>query len=267
MYHSISRSEESQVHPYFRTVTSPQVFACQMEYLFNHGYSTIGLPELRRRLLQHGHPPPRCVAITFDDGYSDFLEHAFPVLAKFGFSATVFLPTAYIGKTNQSFNNRRCLSWAQIRELDRLGVAFGSHTNTHPQLHYLPPASAEEEITVSKHTIEYELGIPVESFAYPFAFPETDTTFKTRLSQLLQAAGYENGVCTTAGRVDAVRNKLFMKRLPINSCDDSLFFDAKLIGAYDWIEKPQRWAKLVKTSRQRDRLIGGPALPEGNVAL
>jgi peptidoglycan/xylan/chitin deacetylase (PgdA/CDA1 family) len=248
MYHSISGSQEDRVHPYYRTVTTPQTFARQMEYLYNSGYSTLGLSELDQRL-QRGTRMAKCVAITFDDGYLDFYLHAAPVLAKYGFTATVFLPTAFIGKTRQSFNDTPCLTWAEVRELRQVGIAFGSHTHTHPQLHDLSPDAIEQEITASKKLMEDEMSTAVESFGYPFAFPETDLNFRARLSHLLDGAGYTNGVCTTIGRADRARSSLFMKRLPINSCDDSRLFEAKLLGAYDWIESPQRWVKIAKAWR------------------
>jgi hypothetical protein len=250
MYHSISGYQDTEVHPYYRTGTSLTTFAQQMAYLYNNGYSAIGLNEVSQRL-QCDNLPARCVAITFDDGFSDFYGHAFPVLAEYRFTATVFLPTAYIAKTRRSFNDKPCLTWTEVRELRDMGIAFGSHTHTHPQLHALPAHALERELTTSKKMIEQELGTAVDSFAYPFAFPETDSNFKARLSHLLEGAGYTSGVCTTIGRTDRGRSSLFMKRLPVNSCDDSLLFEAKLIGAYDWIETPQRWVKMAKAWRKR----------------
>ena len=221
-----------------------------MEYLYDNGYSTIRLSAVSQQL-QCGLQAAKCVAITFDDGYCDFCLNALPVLAKYGFTATVFLPTAHIGKTRQTFNGKPCLTWAEVRQLNQKGITFGSHTHTHPKLHDLSSDAIEEELTASKKLIADEIGASVESFAYPFAFPETDDNFKARLAELLEGAGYTDGVCTTIGRADRDRSSLFMKRLPINSSDDSRLFEAKLIGAYDWMERPQRWVKMAKAWRER----------------
>lgn len=245
MYHSVRSADFCDVRPYYRTVTSPQVFARQMAYLHASGYSTLGLVELQQRV-QDGMDLDRRVVITFDDGYSDFYVNAFPVLASFNFSATVFLPTAYVGSSRIFFNGNACLTWSEVRELSRAGIAFGSHTVTHPQLRYLSQRAIHYELRQSRHTIEQELGMAVDSFAYPFAFPETDAAFCARLSESLEMAGYENGVCTTIGRAEASRSRWFMKRLPVNSDDDTQLFEAKLVGAYDWVGVPQLWFKMAK---------------------
>jgi len=245
MYHSVADEEETGVHAYYRTVTTPLVFARQMSYLHDNGYSAFGLGELGSGIERQG-DSTKCVVITFDDGYRDFYVHAFPILEKHGFSATVFLPTNFVGNKPLRFRNKYCLTWNQVRELKKWGVSFGSHTVTHPQLHDVDARSMHDEIVVSKQRIEQELGNIVESFAYPFAFPENDMNFKCRLRESLQLAGYKNGVCTSIGRVDSNADHFFMKRLPVNSCDDPCLFEAKLDGAYDWVSYPQHLLKMAK---------------------
>src|SRR5579884_838284 len=96
MYHSISDDSENNVAPYYRTATSPKIFAEQMALLRAEGFQAVGLQRGRELLRQNGNVKP--VVITFDDGYRDFYTHAFPVLQQFGFAATMFLPTAFIGE-------------------------------------------------------------------------------------------------------------------------------------------------------------------------
>jgi hypothetical protein len=77
-----------------------------------------------------------------------------PVLSQYGFSATMFLPNAYIGEKPVSFKGKDCLTWEEVRELKQHGVLFGSHTVTHPQLRELSAAAIHEEIANSKAAIE-----------------------------------------------------------------------------------------------------------------
>ncbi|SRR6266851_1183480 len=79
MYHSVADEDETGVHAYYRTVTSPHVFAREMSYLHDNGYSAIGLGELGSRV-ERQRDSTKCVVIRFDDGYSDFYVHAFPIL-------------------------------------------------------------------------------------------------------------------------------------------------------------------------------------------
>ncbi|MGD1025633.1 MAG: polysaccharide deacetylase family protein [Candidatus Sulfotelmatobacter sp.] len=247
MYHSISDDAESGVHPYYRTSTSPQQFALQMQYLYENGFRTASLPEAVTQLRGEAAGKGKNVVITFDDGYRDFYREAFPVLSRLGFSATMFLPTSFIGEQTLQFKSRECMTWGEVRELQKSGIAFGSHTVTHPQLHALSMPAINEEITSSKQTIEQKLGCAADGFAYPYAFPQTDRDFTMRLCDSLRQAGYRNGVCTIVGRANRRSEPLFMERLPVNSCDDAPLFQAKLAGAYDWVAKSQYLAKKGKS--------------------
>jgi peptidoglycan/xylan/chitin deacetylase (PgdA/CDA1 family) len=248
MYHSISNRQE-RTHPYYRTVTAPEVFAQQMQYLHENEYSTLGLAEAVKWLEVPRSDGRRPVVITFDDGFQDFYTTAFPILSRHGFGAIMFLPTAYIGNVAQAFKETDCLTWRQVRELRASGIEFGSHTVSHPQLTTLVAADAEREVRASKDTIEQELGCTVKSFAYPYAFPEMNRRFITRLRGFLEQAGYENGVSTIIGTADGTGDRFFMKRLPVNTCDDNSLLKAKLEGGYDWLHAAQYLAKL--TSRRK----------------
>jgi peptidoglycan/xylan/chitin deacetylase (PgdA/CDA1 family) len=245
MYHSISADSEAGRSAYYRTCTAPAVFAEQMAFLARNGYRTIGMSEAIRRIDGATQNTEKSVVLTFDDGYGDFYTDAFPVLSRFGYTATVFLPTAYIGETAQRFNGSMCLAWNQVRELQKAGIEFGSHTVTHPQLRTVGPKQLRDELGQSKSKIENELGCDVESFSYPYAFPETDRFFVRELRELLGEVGYKNGVSTIIGTAGQTDDRLFLKRLPANSDDDLPLFRAKLDGAYDWLHAFQYASKLM----------------------
>ena len=245
MYHGIADEDESRMHPYYRTTTSPAAFLAQMRCLHESGYQTVSPTQAIARL-DAGENVAKTVAITFDDGYRDFYINAAPVLNQFGFTATVFLPTAYIGEATLQFKGRDCLTWSEVRELQRHGISFGSHTVTHPQLRDLDHDSIEREIVNSKEAIEEKTGCGMGSFAYPYAFPQTDAEFKKRLRDSLHRAGYHSGVCTIVGRAGPGSDPFFIERLPINSLDDTALFQAKLAGAYDWISRSQYVVKRAR---------------------
>jgi peptidoglycan/xylan/chitin deacetylase (PgdA/CDA1 family) len=245
MYHSVSDLDESERGPYYRIGTSPRVFEEQLRFLGAHGYRSIGLHQAVGMIEGTVPGPEKPVVLTFDDGYQDFYTQAFPRLVKFGYSATVFLPTAYIGDAARPFKGLECLTWGQVRELQRAGVEFGSHTVTHPQLRTLQADDVRDELCCSKQTIEQELGCPVRSFSYPYAFPETDRQFKQTLRATLEKSGYENGVSTILGTAGRGSDPFFLERLPVNSGDEARFFKAKMEGAYDWLHAPQFAAKLL----------------------
>lgn len=145
------------------------------------------------------------------------------------------------------FNARDCLSWPQVREMQKYGIAFGSHTVSHPRLHGLDKRMIESEVTRSREAIQEKTGESVDTFAYPYAFPQVDRNFKTMLRDILTGAGYRNGVCTTVGRVRTGSDRMFLARLPVNGSDDSALFEAKLDGAYDWVGGAQLAFKRVRS--------------------
>lgn len=243
MYHSISDDKENELHPYYHVNTSPTVFERHMRYLHENNYSVINLEDLEKSFPTQD--SSKYVVITFDDGFRDFYTTAFTILKRYGFSATVFLPTGFIHQERSSFKGKECMTWDEVRTLSRQGIIFGSHTVTHPQLKDLSAKEIEHEIKSSKENIKDKTGIIVESFSCPFAFPE-DKKFVITLRALLNKCGYTNGVTTKIGTANKSHDKYFYLRLPVNSDDDILFFKLKLQGAYNWLNKPQTFIKYMK---------------------
>jgi peptidoglycan/xylan/chitin deacetylase (PgdA/CDA1 family) len=252
MYHSIADENES-AGAYYRIATRPEVFRTQMRFLSKSGYQTCTLSQACS-ILDSSEPTGRKVVVTFDDGYSNFYMHAFPILQEFGFTATMFLPTAFIGEAEQQFKGRDCLTWSNVREMQKFGISFGSHTVSHPQLYGLNRTDIERELTDSKKAIDDNTGYATESFAYPYAFPQVDAEFKKIIRESLQKAGYRNGTCTTIGRASASSDPFFLERLPLNDLDDEALLRAKLEGAYDWMGTFQSLIKRTRSRRATFRL-------------
>jgi peptidoglycan/xylan/chitin deacetylase (PgdA/CDA1 family) len=246
MYHSISDNIEPNIHPYYQTTTSPAVFSKHMQFLYESGYSVLRLKDAVSLLNSRNNNYHKAVVLTFDDGFSDFYSQAFPILQIFRFTCTVFLTTAFVENQNHKFKGKNCLSWSEVKELHRYGISFGSHTVTHPKLTTLNVVDVQLELQKSKHDIESELHEDIESFCYPFAFPEENARFIKTLEELLQTAGYTVGVTTRIGIPRGGENPLFLKRIPVNEMDDLRLLKAKLTGAYDWVYGIQKFYKYLK---------------------
>ena len=153
MYHGICDDPEPGVAAYYKTNTSPAVFRQHMQYLAENGYRTIRLEEAVEMIKRPGSSPEardqksqrrgevgndftKNVVITFDDGLRNFYTHAFPVLQEFGFTATMFLATSFIGDDRRSFcpkgaslnSQLSTLNWPRMPHLGRSeGVARVGH--------------------------------------------------------------------------------------------------------------------------------------------
>ena len=246
-YHSISDNLFGRLHPYHQINTSPGVFASQMKWLRRAGYRSVSLPEMVTAL-DTDRDWSKTFVLTFDDGYQDFYTDAFPLLKQCGFGATVFLASDRIRNTAARIEGANYLTWTEVRELHAQGIQFGSHSVTHADLRSLEPEQIDYELGYSKETIEQEISAQVDSFSYPFALPEEDRDFTRYLADTLENLGYSNGVSSAIGRAKPRDARLFLPRLPVNSCDDAELFRAKLEGGYDWLHWPQWFYKFAHHS-------------------
>jgi peptidoglycan/xylan/chitin deacetylase (PgdA/CDA1 family) len=253
MYHGIQNGCGAR-HPYFETNTSPDLFSAQMHFLNDNGYRTTSLADAFQRTDNAAGDDKR-VVITFDDGYLDFYQNAFPILSRLRFNATMFVASSFPGASPRKFADKNFMTWSQIKEVSANGIEIGSHTVSHPELWKLRREELEHELLHSKDTIENAIGTSVRSFSHPYAFPEQNTNYRETLCRLLIQSGYENGVTTIIGCAAPENPRYFLPRLPINAHDDLAFFRAKLEGAYDWVHVAQHvYKKWLKRDSSRARI-------------
>ena len=122
MYHSISKKKETTKHQYYDINVTPEIFNKQMEFLFLNNFKVIDLEkalEYRNKNINRN----KFIVVTFDDGYRDFYTTAYPILEKYGFTATVFLSTNYIANNyNKSRKNYKYLNWKEVMSLYNKGI-------------------------------------------------------------------------------------------------------------------------------------------------
>ena len=173
-------------------------------------------------------------------------RHAFPVLERTFLSATVFLPTAYIGDESDPVQRKRLPDLGEVRELRQHGILFGSHTVTHPQLRELSCAAVKEEINLEEND-RGKAGLRRRLLCLSLRIPSSGHGFYETCC-VIRSVRPVTGMASVqswAGRA-AKSEPFFMERLPVNTCDDGALFPAKLAGAYDWVAKSQYASKVVK---------------------
>ena len=185
------------------------VFARQMTALARTGWRTLSLAEFANpRTTRHA---PRTFLLTFDDGYASLAEHAYPVLAELGFTATTFLITDYVGKTNTwdvhyTWNRLPHLTWPEIEQWQARGFAFASHGASHRRLTWLNDAAIETELATSRTLLTARLGMEAgRAIAYPFGAVDT------RIATRARVVGYELGFEGVNGTGDVLR----LARVPV----------------------------------------------------
>lgn len=188
MYHYISvPPEDADIYRLDLSVT-PENFRAQMQYLADEGYTVISLYDLNRALRWGTPLPPRPVALTFDDGYRDAYENAFPVLKEFGYTATFFVITARLDEGHPAY-----ITWAQAQEMAAAGMSIESHTKDHPNLSSRDPEYLYYQIQGSIESITAHTGQPVRLFSYPAGRWDEQALDAVRAYDLWTAVITENG--------------------------------------------------------------------------
>lgn len=134
MYHRVND------HVYKEMSVKEKNFAWQMAYLKKRNYNILSMGEVGQLSHELSQQCEKCVVLTFDDGYEDFLYNAMPILKKYNIKATVYIVPGYV-ETNRVFwwdedlGQSRLLNWQQINHLnDYRFIELGSHTMNHLDL-------------------------------------------------------------------------------------------------------------------------------------
>jgi peptidoglycan/xylan/chitin deacetylase (PgdA/CDA1 family) len=182
MYHSVAPYEQD---PHLVTV-HPARFDQQLRWLHRRGLRGTSMRELlaaRRAGTDRG-----LIGLTFDDGYADFAEHALPALARFRFSATVFVISDLLGGYNSwdlAGPRKPLMTADQIRRVARHGMEIGSHSRRHVSL--TSPCDLIGEVSESRTILADLIGEQITGFCYPYGHLDKLAVDAVR------AAGYHYG--------------------------------------------------------------------------
>lgn len=245
MYHSISAQTINDPR---QLTTSRALFANQLEWIRSAGLRVVSLREGLRQLSDQC-PAETLIALTFDDGYLDTYANAFPLLQQFGYLATVFLVPTAIGRSRADFAPPALgpfMDWHHAREMQRYGIAFESHGQTHRKLTQLRSEQIESEMRDSKRAIEDALSASVNGFCYPYGSYDS---FTPEIERLGLAQGYSYLATSLAGANTDASDRTRVKRLRISWVDHSRHeIEKECAGSYDWYRGYQ-WLTGRRTRR------------------
>ena len=166
----------------------PDLFAEHLDRLLAEGYTTISPYDLAEALQRGAELPEKPILITFDDGYRDNYENAFPLLRERRMQATIFVVTDFIDEERPAY-----LTWEMAREMLANQIAIESHGRNHAGL-----AEKDDDYLVwqalgSLETIEHELGVRPRFVSYPAG------EYDQRTIDVFRSAGYWAGFTTEQG--------------------------------------------------------------------
>lgn len=173
-------------------------------------------PDEIRQAQIDGMFPAKCVWVSFDDIDDSVYDNAFPILKENQIPFTIFIIAGQVGK---DFDNLQLSSWKQLREMveSRL-VTVGSHTfNMHKLVGEEPIFlkksnlhAFEEDLLLSKKTIEKNLGVKVEDFAYPYGNGQDE------LANVIQKSGFKSAYILAPRAITSDNDRYWMNRILVN---------------------------------------------------
>lgn len=187
---------------------SPQIFDAQMKWLIDNSYHIISFDTFYKAATGQAKLPKKPVVITFDDGDRDQFQNAFPILKKYGLTATFFI------KINSA--NKSGMNWGQLRELAAAGNIIGSHSVNHDNMINMSESRLKYELEESKKILEQNIGVKIKYFCYPGGEYSDATVRATK------KAGYLAAVTTKHKVYQEIKNDSSILTLPRVHIDDEM---------------------------------------------
>ncbi len=223
MYHQVGpfRHLTAPMKAHRSTYCRVDRFADQMAWLHRFDYRVLSMDEVLACVRGERPVPARAVALTFDDGYESFHEHAWPILQRYGFPAMVYLVAGMLGESSSWFardgrDTPPLMSAARIRQLRREGCDFGAHSMTHVRLAEQSAARMRAEVGDSKARLEDVLGERVQHFCYPYGSHDARTV------DAVSAAGYACAATCVRATATPADDPLTLPRKAVSHGDSLL---------------------------------------------
>lgn len=235
MYHRIIENDsEIGVHG---TYVTKEKFRAQLQYLKDNGYQTVTFKDLKdnnyKKRFNKGN---KFIVLTFDDGYEDNYQVAFPILKEFGFKAVIFLLSDSTYNKWDTDNPQKpektfpLMTDEMIQEMMQYGIEFGIHTKTHPRLNQIPLHEARNEILESKKTLEERFKYKFITFAYPYG------NLNEKVKAIVKESGVEFAVATDSGDIPFDSDLMQIRRIALFPGNSLFTFKRKVSGKYNFIK-------------------------------
>ena len=211
MLHEVSARPDPRYRKYTLT---PHELEQRLDWLRAKGYESVGMDDLLAARRGERTLPARPVAITFDDGGRDCLEHAVPALVQRGYTATFFIVAGAVGGPMRWLRAEigfelPAADWPVLRAAEAAGMHCEAHSVTHPRLATVSADISRDELARGRAMLEEGLGHAVRHLAYPFGSHSAETIALAREAGYLTACTTEEALATPA------HDLLTLPRVPV----------------------------------------------------
>ena len=226
MYHDITESDANAL-----SIPLGEL-ELQLMYLKENGYNSLSLKQLSELMSRGGKLPKKSFVLTFDDAYESLEKKLIPLLERYDFCAVIFVPVAFIGKTNHWDNGSiPILTASALQKLSgNRHIEIGLHSFLHRSYNEMDLDDMQEDLNNCRHTLEYYKIRYSNALAYPFgAYPKKDLKFKREMFEFLKSAGIEFAF-RIGNRINPfpIKERYEVKRIDIRGTDSFFIFKTKL---------------------------------------
>jgi peptidoglycan/xylan/chitin deacetylase (PgdA/CDA1 family) len=227
MYHHVSDIPTHNLLDYSLTITSAN-FAKQLDYLKGKGYHTITLNQLAAALYYGVPLPDKPIILSFDDGFADVYQYAYPLLQSHNYSGVFYIISGKVGWDGQ-------MSWSQLRTMLANGMQVGSHTIHHVDMgetYQFSPMQAQQELQASQDTLQKNLHIAIQHFCYPNGAPFKTGSLLLRqeVAALVKQSGYITATTDPGmtGSDQTTDTALSLLRIRVDGRETQALFEASM---------------------------------------
>ena len=207
-YHYVSVAPEDADAVRKDLSVSPAEFEAQLRYLRKAGFTSITLDDLMLHLTIGHALPDKPIILTFDDGYIDNYQFAFPLLREYGYEGTFFLITAFQDEARPNY-----MSWDNVIEMHAAGMEFGAHSYNHADLRGQSTDYLVWQILGPRKAIEERIREPVRFFCYPSG------RYDDQVIAVLHSAHYWGAVTVHQGTIQCSEAPFELKRVRVHGGD------------------------------------------------
>lgn len=227
MYHYISVPPDGADKYRVNLSVEPNQFRAQMQYLADNGYTTIDLYDLSRAITNKETLPEKPIILTFDDGYKDIYQNAYPAMQEFGFTSTLFIPTEFIDLSYEPY-----MTWDMLEEMAAAGHRLEPHSRSHPDIRGLSRDALIWQMLGPQETIAAHVGYKPRFFGYPSG------RYDENAIQLLKELDFWGAVTTQGGTWHGFEDRYEWTRvriwhnMPMDVFADRVDLDGTIGGKY-----------------------------------
>lgn len=233
-YQNISRRDHI-----YRLWLPLDAFRRQMEYFASGGFRILTMDEALRYMQKTSPRGAACpIALTFDNGFRDFYEEAYPLLMEHGFPGTLLVSPEKVGKKITIAGNEvSYVTWEMLREMADGDITIGAYEDGHWNINKIPEDRVRRHVIEYKKQLEDGLGTEIQYFGVKEGVPNGS------IRALIKSQGYRAFLtqCPTNRRPDL----LAIGRIQVDDDDFNIFL-TKVSKTYLFFKDKRSWKYIRK---------------------